>query len=198
VSNIYSLAPDEAVERVAHLVKCFHQPLLEAGVKIDVLTVADEEGESCLKLHGNPAYAVAKIVSSKDRVKGAGDCEIVIDEPSYTTLSDASKDALLDHEIHHFELKIKAKTGRVKLDENGRPKLGIRKHDHDFGWFTLIAKRHGAASIECRQATDLLRGGRQTYFAFALDGDAQPALEAGAPDTIRFSPAALASLKADK
>jgi len=177
--KIYSQAPDEMYARVAHLKKLFHAPLFEAGVRIDVLTVADEDGDSCLEHQGYPAGAVVRIVGSKDRVKGSGDAEIVVDEPTYMQLTDASKDALLDHELQHIELKIDAKKNRVKLDENGRPRLGLRKHDYQFGWFHDIAARHGAASIECRQATTLFLAEKQTLFAFAMDE--QPALEDGSP-----------------
>lgn len=37
-------------------------------------------------------------------------------------------------------------------DDLGRPKLKMRKHDVEIGWFKIIAERHGAHSIERQQA----------------------------------------------
>ena len=31
----------------------------------------------------------------------------------------------------------------------------VRKHDHQFGWFDCVARRHGAHSIEVQQAQQL-------------------------------------------
>ncbi len=125
----------------------------------------DPDVEHPLKLRGVPAYAVCSIVNVKGRTMGRGDAEIVIDESRYLTMPDASKDALLDHEIEHIDVQI-GKKGRVKLDCLRRPKIKMKLHDHDFGWFTVIAKRHGAASIECKQASQLYLEGEQTLFAF--------------------------------
>lgn len=41
--------------------------------------------------------------------------------------------------------------GNVKRDDLGRVVIGMRKHDHQFGWFTEIAKRYGSASGEVQQ-----------------------------------------------
>lgn len=168
MSKIYSAAPSGVAERVAHLVKLFHSDLHDAGLKFDLISVADDDPEcdAPLKLHGYPCAAVVKAVDVKGRAMGRGDVEIVIDEARYIALPDAQKDALLDHEIEHIELQINPKKKRVKLDCNGRPMVKMRLHDVNFGWFTSIAERHGAASMECKQASDLYIGGRQTFFAF--------------------------------
>jgi hypothetical protein len=166
MAKSYSKAPDECHGRVGHLIKLFRPDLRDAGLTIDLISVTndDPEGEA-LTHQGYPAYAVVRVVDSKGRTMGRGDAEIVIDEAKYITMTDAQKDALFDHEIHHIELKLNKK-GRVKLDENGRPKIGLRKHDIQVGWFEEIAKRHGAASLECKQATQIYLQHTQTLFAF--------------------------------
>lgn len=167
MSKLYSPAPSGVAERVAHLVKVFHTDLQDAGLKFDLISIADDDPEvdAPLKLHGYPCAAVVKAVDVKGRAMGRGDVEIVIDEARYLAMPDAQKDGLLDHEIEHIELQI-GKKGRVKLDCCRRPKVKMRLHDVDFGWFKVIAERHGAASMECKQASDLYIGGAQTFFAF--------------------------------
>lgn len=162
----YSRMPDEATARVTHLVKLFHRDLLDAGVRFDLLSVSHDKEGHCLKHSGYPADAVVRATSIKERTKGAGDVEILVDEARYLGMTEAEKDALLDHEIEHVELKIDKKTERVKLDCRGRPKVGMRKHDVQIGWFASIAQRHGIASGEVKQATRIWLDGQQTFFAF--------------------------------
>jgi hypothetical protein len=51
------------------------------------------------------------------------------------------------------------------LDDVGLPVIRMRPHDHDFGWFDVIAKRHGSAAVEVCQAS-VFAGEelRQLYF----------------------------------
>lgn len=173
----YSKAPEECSDRVAHLITLFHPGLRDAGLRIDLISVANDDPDAhALTLNGYPCAAVVRIIDPKGRTMGRGDAEIVIDEARYLPMTDPEKDALLDHEIYHIELQL-GKNDRVKLDENGRPKLKLRKHDYQFGWFEEIAKRHAAASMEIKQATRLFLAEKQTFFAFAMDTDLRQRLE---------------------
>jgi hypothetical protein len=162
----YAKMPDEATDRVAHLVKLFHPELKDAGVRIDLLSVSTDADGPALSHQGYPAMAVVRATNVKERTKGAGDVEIVVDEAAYLKLTDAEKDALLDHELEHATVVRDKKTLRFKLDCRGRPKIRMRKHDYQFGWFHSIAERHGAASLECKQAHSLVLRGAQTLFPF--------------------------------
>ncbi len=175
MSKIYSQAPSDVADRVAHLIKVFHPAIKDAGVKIDLLSVADDDPDVDypLKLRGHPAYATCRAVDIKGRTMGRGDAEIVIDEARYLTMPDAQKDALLDHEIEHIDIQFNKK-GRVKLDCCRRPKIKMKLHDVEVGWFTNVAQRHGAASIECKQATQIFLEHKQTLFEFI--NDKKPAL----------------------
>lgn len=176
--KIYSKAPDECTTRVQHLIKCFHQPLRDAGLRVDVLSVVNDDPDSPALTHqGYSAAAVIRVLDSKQRAKGSGDVEIVIDEAHYLMMNDAQKDALLDHEIYHVELRVSNKTGRVKLDEHGRPKCGMRKHDIQIGHFIEIAERHGPASMEVKQMTQIYLQHKQVLFDFAIDSDLNKRLE---------------------
>ena len=61
--------------------------------------------------------------------------------------------------------------GAVLRDEAVRPRLRCLKHDWQFGWFDLIARRHGEHSLEVRQAREMLNSitFRQCYL-FEIDG----------------------------
>jgi len=180
----YSKMPDETEERVRHIIKCFHPKLLEGKIRIDLLSVSSDKSAAPLMHQGYPAMAVIRATGIKERTKGAGDIEIVFDEAAYLKLSESEKDALVDHELYHAEIQVHKKTGKNKLDCKGRPVIKMRKHDHNFGWFEEIAKRHGPAAQEVKQATRLYVFGKQTYFAFVSDLKAfEP--PADAPDGVR-------------
>jgi hypothetical protein len=46
----------------------------------------------------------------------------------------------------------------ILSDDIGRPKLGIRLHDHQVGWFDSIVERHGIHAIEGKQAATFFAG----------------------------------------
>lgn len=158
----YSPADADVTDRVAYLMKQHHADLVDFNVRIDCLFAhpdLDEDGVPKgppVTLNGYPCLAKVKITSPKDRAKGCGDAEIIIDFDRWEELSSATKDALLDHELQHLE-----STG--ELDDMGRPKLTSRLHDHSFGWFDVIVERHGRASIEFIQCEAFLAG---TYRPF--------------------------------
>ncbi len=174
MSAIYSEASPEIIERGKALVEKHHFELQNHQVRIDYITAqatVDDDGVPtgpAVSHGGYPAWAVAKILQSKDRVMGRGDCEIVIDGDRWPLLSDEQKDALLDHELYHFSLKLD-KYGAVVMDDIHRPKMKLRKHDHQFGWFDEIAKRHGANSIEVGQFVNLCHDESGQYFLPFID-----------------------------
>lgn len=168
MSKIYAPAPSGVAERVAHLMKVFHRPLHDAGLKIDLISVSDDDPdcEHALKLRGYPAYACVKAVDIKGRTMGRGDAEIQIDEGKWLTLPDATKDAILDHELEHIELVLNPKNKKVRLDCRGRPKIKMKLHDVEYGHFVSIAERHGKASIEVQQCRQLFMQHHQKLFPF--------------------------------
>lgn len=159
----YSSATTETAKILARLREKFHAHLDAAGVTIDALFVASDNPEKHpLNLHGYPCDAIVRIIGLKDRAAGRADAEIVIAHNSWLTSSPAEREALLDHELTH--LLLFDKDGAPQTDTAGRPRLKMKKHDREFGWFDVIAKRHGPASGEVQQATRLLTEAGQTYF----------------------------------
>lgn len=145
-----------------------HEALAKAKVQVDVLLVfakTDDQGnpvEDPLKHHGYPAIATIKIRPAKERAQRMGDVLLTIDWVSFSTLEPPEQEAVIDHELCHLRLKMKDNDS-PKLDDYGRPKLEIKLHDRQFGWFDAVAERHGAMSIEVQQASVLTGDLRQTY-----------------------------------
>jgi hypothetical protein len=173
---IYSEAPAACAQIAERMMRKFHSELADAGVTLDFLfAMADPEKDQvhALKLHGYACNAIVKVVPYKLRVQGHADAEIVIDGDQWPAWSDEEKDALIDHEIEHLELK-RDKEGRVINDDIDRPKMSLRLHDHEFGWFDSIARRHGQASFEVQQYERFKEAHRQTWLDFEDGEEAAP------------------------
>ena len=166
---------DKTVREMANELLCefdTHKPLLNAKVNIELLFAfgdVNDKGEKtgdALSKGGIRALGIAKIITMKDRVAGRGDAEVTLDGDWWKDAKDQQRRALLDHELHH--LSVKTKEGFVVIDDAGRPKLNMRKHDYEFGWFTIIAARHGKFSIEVEQSTRIMDEQGEFYFPKAL------------------------------
>lgn len=164
MSKKYSEVSSDVLERL-EAVRAKHHAHLEA-VSIAALFVFTDEDEAVLQHSGYPASAVTKVVGLKERAAGMADALIVIDRHTWSELGARQKDALLDHELTHLMPEIDSETGATKQDSLGRMKLKIRKHDHQIGWFTEVAERHGENSPELQQVAALINGGGQMYFDF--------------------------------
>lgn len=169
------------MERVKALVHAHHSDLELAEVTFDLMYVSrsdDDDGtKPVLTLHGVACLAIARIVPLKERAKGCADAEILIDMARFKDSTPAQRDALLDHELNHFMIQRDADNG-IKTDDHHRPKLKMRPHDYDLGWFECIARRHGNASIEVQQARLMFDADGQTLFPFASPSFASPSSQA--------------------
>jgi hypothetical protein len=140
------------VDLIARVINEHHGDLAKAGVTVHVLMATNENkaGEpiAALKQRGYPIAAQIQITSLADRNRGIADAKLTIDEFAWDRLPDASRIALLDHELEHLSLVYDSKTGQLKHDDLGRPKLRTRPHDFEVGFFNTAAQRHGAAAVE--------------------------------------------------
>jgi hypothetical protein len=162
----------KAVNDMANELMCrfeTHTPLLDARVTIDfVFAFADIDEQTqqpignALSKGGVKALGLCRKIPLKDRALGRSDAEISIDGQWWEAASDAERQALLDHELHHISVKVD-KRGLVR-DDLGRPVVQLRKHDYEFGWFNVIAERHGRASIERQQAAEMMCDNGQLYW----------------------------------
>jgi hypothetical protein len=157
----HSQAKPETDALIAEVMERHHPELYNAGVTILCQMFCSPKG---LRLHGVPCYATVKIVSEKDRAAGMADARITIDLPTWDHMPGPSRRAVIDHGLQHLEVVYDKKTSEVKEDDAGRPRLKMRPHDVDLGWFEVVAKRHGAASIEVQQAAKLADSRGQLLF----------------------------------
>ncbi len=148
-----------------------HKPLVESRARIDFVFACadlDEDGHpmaDALKKNGIKALGITRKLGGKDRALGRGDAEIALDHYWWTQqASEEQQRALLDHELHHIAVVLQKETGRARLDDMGRPVVRLRKHDFEFGWFSVIAARHGEHSIERIQAREIVEIAGQLYF----------------------------------
>jgi hypothetical protein len=164
----------------------YHEALRDHEVTIDFLIAYpdyDSQGlpkGPAIKHQGYAARGLCKITNYKDRVKGHGDAEITIDGEWWDDpkTSENQKLALLDHEMSHLVLD-------HETDQAGRPKLVMRKHDFQVGWFMDVAARWGAASSEVEQAQVLKQPHvEQLLFSFEASAFAKPEPPASLPGVI--------------
>ncbi len=138
------------------MIERYHPQLRDAGVTLTYLfahATTDKNGDPtgpAIKFGGYAALATIKIIGAKERADGRADAEMTIDGDRWQELTEGRKYALVDHELEHLELKYD-KDGNVVRDDMNRPKLVIRKHDHQFGWFDAIVRRHGRSACEFEQ-----------------------------------------------
>jgi hypothetical protein len=171
---------DESVTELANEIMCAHEshrPKLDAKIRIDYLfahPAEDADGKPtgpALRHHGCRALAITRKVSLRDRTKGNGDAEISLDVNWWNTAGHKERAALLDHELTHIDIA-HSKSGAVKSDDLGRPVLKLKPHDYEFGWFTVIASRHGEHSQERIQAAQMMEEGGQCFWPEILTAKA--------------------------
>lgn len=154
-----------------------HKPLYDAKVKVDFVFAYSDKDEKtgapinyALSKNGMKALGVCRKISLKDRALGRGDAEIALDADWWTEATVEEQCGLLDHELHHIEVKIDDRG--VVTDDLHRPVLKMRKHDVEVGWFKIIALRHGVFSQERIQAKQILTNSGQ-YFWPEIAGQVQ-------------------------
>lgn len=141
-----------------------HQPLIDAKVKIDYVFAFPEKDDNgkvlgdALKHHGCKALGICRKIALKDRALGRGDAEIAIDGDWWQGAREKEQRALLDHELHHISIVA------GKQDDLGRPIIKLRPHDYEFGWFRVIAERHGMFSVERKQASQMMEDSGQYFW----------------------------------
>lgn len=168
----YDTVPQDVLDLINNTIDEYHRELKSAGVTVDAVFAFDDNGEHPVKFGGYPAYAYIKITSLKNRIKGMADAEITIDGDAFKSMNEKQRIALIDHELYHLAVAYD-KEGNVKFDDAERPKLKIRKHDYQLGWFREIALRHKENSPEVYQARILWNADAQTFFNKVVESEYQ-------------------------
>lgn len=144
--------------------KDYHNDLNVVGVTVQTVFYIHDER---LKVRGVHAYAYIKLTNLRERALGQRDATLVVDKAAWDVMDDDRRVALVDHELYHLAV-LRDKDNKLSTDDLNRPKMRLRKHDVEVGWFVQIAQEHGRASIEVMQATEMAHEYRQSLFAFAL------------------------------
>lgn len=167
----YSNASLDLTATIARMSSEYHDDLVQATIAA-LFVFDDEDSLPCLKHQGYPAAAVVRITPIRDRALGVADAIIVVDRATWQTLSAPQKDALIDHELEHLELVLDDDTGKPKYDALERPKLRMRRHDHQIGFFTDVVGRHGEDAMEVVAVRNLMEAASQLPLKFGLMRDA--------------------------
>jgi hypothetical protein len=146
---LFSKTDDAVDTMVAEVMEEYHPKLHAEGVTVGTLfAFGGDDAIPVLKHHGWPAAAVVKINSLKDRVRGLADATITIDKATWNEYPDATRRALIDHELEHLQLVMVKDTMFVQHDDHDRPKLKIKPHDFELGVFK--STRRGRARFPGR------------------------------------------------
>lgn len=163
----------ESVVLLAGAVMCefpeSHKPTLDARVKIDFLFAYADRNEAgdvvgcAIKHRGQQALGTCRKISLKDRVKGLGDVEIMLDGDWWESHDEPEQRSLLDHELYHILVQVDS-NGKALTDDITRPRISMRKHDVEVGWFSVIAARHGTVGVERSQAAQIMKQYGQMFW----------------------------------
>ena len=151
----YSIANEEVNLTIQKVMKENHGELHAAGVTITALIARSEEGPA-LKVGGKEALGCIRVTKLTERTLGLGDALMILDGESMIAWSSKRLQAVIDHELRHLMLAKNKRTGEIQLDDEGRPKLRIRPHDFEFGWFARTAELYGEESYEVSQAREIV------------------------------------------
>jgi len=174
----YAIADSDVRLLCQSIIEKYHTDLDSAAAKVDLLMAfrdVDKEEPALLKDKVR-ILGSSKTISLKDRVKGMGDCEIVLDGDAWPTMTAEAKAALMDHQLECFEVK-RDKSGDFLFDDISRPVIKMRAHDSVIRFFDTVALRHGKNSIEADQLRSMFLKASQIYLPFVPSEESPAALD---------------------
>lgn len=158
----YDRANADARNLVAERIASGHYPdLVESEATVSAWFAYAKADEPAVKVNGQPSGATIKPNSAKDRLEGKADASLTIDGEAWKTWDDGRRAAEIDHQLERLAVS-RSKVSKsspvayILTDDAGRPKLKLRKHDYQIGYFVAIADRHGAAAPEVRAVREFL------------------------------------------
>ena len=169
----YSIANEEINLTIQKVMKENHGDLHAEGVTITALIARSEEGPA-LKVGGREALGCIRVTKLTERTLGLGDALMILDGESMVAWSSKRLQAVIDHELRHLMLAKNKKTGQIQRDDEGRPKLRIRPHDFEFGWFARTAELYGEDSYEVSQAREIVAASWVQLLLPGLEIDPDP------------------------
>ena len=169
----FSIANEEINLTIQKVMKENHGDLHAEGVTITAMIARSEEGPA-IKVRGCEAAGCIRITKLMERTLGLGDAVMILDGERLDAWSSKRLQAVIDHELRHLMLKPCKKTGGFQRDDEGRPKLRIRPHDFEFGWFARTAELYGEESYEVSQAREIVAASWVQLLLPGLEIDRDP------------------------
>jgi hypothetical protein len=169
----YSIANEEVNLTIQKVMKENHGDLHAAGVTVTALIARSEEGPA-IKVRGSEAAGCIRITKLAERTLGLGDALMTLDGERMDAWTSKRLQAVIDHELRHLMIAKNKKTGQIQLDDEGRPKLRIRPHDFEFGWFARTAELYGEESYEVSQAREIVAAQFVQNFLPGFEVDPDP------------------------
>jgi hypothetical protein len=151
----YSKATEEVDLTVMKVMEQNHHELYDAGVTVTTLIARSEDGPA-IKVRGCEAAGCIRITKLTERTLGMGDALMILDGERLDSWTSKRLQAVIDHELRHLVLSKSKKTGAIQRDDLDRPRLKIRMHDFEFGWFARTAELYGEDSYEVSQAREIV------------------------------------------
>lgn len=158
-------ADSEVMEVMIDMLTQHHRDLLEVEVKIGVVMVSNPDGPAVTHA-GAAALAKVRKLNERDRLLTGYDAIIEVDALEYGELSPSRRSALFDHELTHLEIARGTRSGHVKYNADGRPKLQMRPDDWTLTGFADVVERHGTEANEACAIHSLVQ--KQMMFPFSL------------------------------
>ena len=165
----YSNATNDAATLLSELMQAHYPKLVEVELRVGLLfacATRDKNGEPkgpAVKHNGWPAAATVRIVNHKDRVAGLPDVQIVVDGDKWSEWEEKTQRATLHHELEHIELQYDQE-GNLKTDDCFRPKVKLRPHDFQLGWFHNIIEKYERHAFEAQALFEAAKQWHQQMF----------------------------------
>ena len=169
----FSIANEEINLTIQKVMKENHGDLHAEGVTITAMIARSEEGPA-IKVRGCEAAGCIRITKLMERTLGLGDAVMILDGERLDAWSSKRLQAVIDHELRHLVLAKNKKTGQIQRDDEGRPKLRIRPHDFEFGWFARTGELYGEESYEVSQAREIVAASWVQLLLPGLEIDPDP------------------------
>lgn len=192
----FSIANEEINLTIQKVMKENHGDLHAEGVTITAMIARSEEGPA-IKVRGCEAAGCIRVTKLMERTLGLGDAVMILDGERLDAWSSKRLQAVIDHELRHLMLAKIKKTGQIQRDDEGRPKLRLRPHDYEFGWFARTAELYGEESYEVSQAREIVAASWVQLLLPGLEIDPDPTGLAAFHHKLDPVRAIGASLKAD-
>ncbi|WP_435005127.1 putative metallopeptidase [Tundrisphaera lichenicola] len=183
----YGFASKDVQAMIDGLISDNHPDLVETAARVEALfayPVRNKYGAEkspAVSQFGVGCLGKVKVNSEADRVEGKPDATITIDQPAWEKLETPERKALIDRFL--YALVVRKKKGEILTDDQGRPKLKVRKPDWLLSGYRAMAERHKEHAAEVIQARQFRDDFGQLLFGFAEGGAIQeqlPGVEAGA------------------